>query len=257
MPSLARILIYPIKSLDPIEVSEATVLPGGALEHDRRFALFDREGRLVNGKRTPAIHRLRPQFDLAAGTVELHAGQAPRTFHLDADRAALEAWLSDHLGTAVSLRENRSAGFPDDTECPGPTIVSTATLREVARWFPGMAVDEARLRFRANLEIDDVDPFWEDRLYRDEGQTVSFRIGSVSFLGTNPCQRCVVPTRSPTTGERTVDFMSLLEERRYETLPHWATRSRFDHFYRLAVNTRPASGTGGVIRVGDEVTVAE
>ncbi|MGQ0634918.1 MAG: MOSC domain-containing protein [Planctomycetaceae bacterium] len=257
MPHLARILIYPLKSFDPIEVSEATVLPDGALEHDRQFALFDSEGRVVNGKRTLAVHRLRTQFDLAAGTITLEAGAARRTFRLDADRAALEAWLSEHLGTPLTLRENRDGGFPDDGESPGPTVISTPTLVEVAGWFPGLTLDEVRLRFRANLEIDGVEPFWEDRLYGEEGDAVAFQIGSVSFLGTNPCQRCVVPTRSPFTGARTAEFTSLFEERRYEALPFWATRSRFDHFYRLATNTRPASRAGGVIRVGDEVRIAE
>ena len=58
-------------------------------------------------------------------------------------------------------------------------------------------------------------------------------------------------------GRRYPDFGRIFEERRYETLPYWATRSRFDHFYRLAVNTRLPAPVDGVIRVGDEVVVAE
>jgi hypothetical protein len=39
-------------------------------------------------------------------------------------------------------------------------------------------------------------------------------------------------------------------------LPEWAEKSRFNHFYRLAVNTIvPADQAGKMVRVGDEVQV--
>ncbi len=42
--------------------------------------------------------------------------------------------------------------------------------------------------------------------------------------------------------------------RREQTLPSWAARSRFDHYDRLAVNTRLAETAGEtVIRLGDTV----
>jgi len=39
-------------------------------------------------------------------------------------------------------------GFPDDTIANGPIIVSTASLQSVCEWFPGLTVDDVRLRFR-------------------------------------------------------------------------------------------------------------
>lgn len=250
---LARISVYPFKSLDAISVDEARVLPSGALEHDRRFALVDAQGKFINGKRTPRAHLVRSRYDPASRTLTLSVGEATRSFHVDADRHALEAWFSHFFGTATQLIENADAGFPDDTDSPGPTVISRGTLNEVTSWFEGLSPDETRRRFRANLEIDGVEPFWEDRLYSEAGLAVRFRIGEVLLEGTNPCQRCVVPTRSSQTGERTADFTTIFESRRYEALPYWATRSRFDHFYRLAVNTRPVAGRAGVIRVGDMV----
>lgn len=264
MPRLARILIYPLKSFDPVSVDEVRVLPSGALEHDRQFALFDAADKWVNGKRTPKIHSLRTDFNLASRTITLHeegdrqqslAAQA-RSFHLDDDRGALERYLSNQLGTSVQLREDSVGGFPDDTDSPGPTVITTATLAEVASWYPEISIDEVRRRFRANLEIEADEPFWEDRLYSEEGATVRFRIGQIEFLGNNPCQRCAVPTRSSRTGERTPEFTSIFEKRRSETLPHWAVRARFNHFYRLATNTRPVSEAGGRIAVGDEVAIS-
>ena len=64
MPRLARIALYPIKSLDPISVDAADLLPCGALKHDRQFALVDVAGRFVNGKRTDLVHRLETANEL-------------------------------------------------------------------------------------------------------------------------------------------------------------------------------------------------
>src|SRR5438045_4296833 len=255
MPRLARILIYPVKSFDGTAVDEARVLPSGALEYDRRFALFDAEGQVVNGKRTPQMHRLRSRFDLKAGRVTLSSGTQSRDFSLASDRGEIEEWLATFFGFPVRLEENALAGFPDDTVAPGPTIVSAATIAEVSSWYEELALEEIRRRFRANLIIDGVEPFWEDRLYSEEGQFVRFQVGNVRLEGAYPCQRCVVPTRSSETGERYDEFGKIFESRRYETLPYWATRSRFDHFYRLAVNTRPTPGVTGTICVGDEVQI--
>jgi uncharacterized protein YcbX len=53
---LGRILIFPIKSLDGIQLDEVTITKGGILENDRIYAIFDEEGRVVNGKRTALVH---------------------------------------------------------------------------------------------------------------------------------------------------------------------------------------------------------
>jgi hypothetical protein len=249
--------IYPIKSFDGTAVDEARVLPSGALENDRRFALFDAEGQVVNGKRTPHMHRLRSRFDRNGGRVTLSDGPRSRDFSLASDRRQIEEWLATFFGFPVRLEENAAAGFPDDTVAPGPTVVSAATLAEVSSWYEELAFEEIRRRFRANLIIDGVEPFWEDRLYSEEGQFVRFQVGKVNLEGAYPCQRCVVPTRSSETGERYDEFAKIFEARRYETLPYWATRSRFDHFYRLAVNTRPIAGVTGTIRVGDDVEIVD
>ncbi len=261
-PHLARITIYPIKSLDGVVVERATALAGGALEHDRRFALRNPTGEYVNGKRFEAVHRLRSTFDPVGSTVSVAAertGQqaAFRRFDLDADRKALEAWLRDYFGLKepLELVENAVAGFPDDTDSPGPTIVSTATLETVAGWFPGLSLDEVRRRFRANLEIGGVEAFWEDRLYGEADQVVRFQIGALTLEGVNPCQRCAVPTRDSLTGASMPHFAKQFAERREQTLPAWAARSRFDHFYRLAVNTRPAASECVQIQLGDRVRI--
>jgi hypothetical protein len=252
---LARISVYPVKGLDPIELDACAIATGGALAGDRRFALVDGEGRPVSGKRCPTIHRVRARHALAEGEIELEAPGAPLArFRLAGDQAEIEAWLGRALALPVRLVRDDARGFPDDTAAWGPTVISTASLAEVAGWFPGLAVDGARRRFRANLEIDGVPAFWEDRLFGPAGATVPFRIGDVLALGTNPCARCVVPTRDPDTGDVLSGFQKAFVARRRATLPGWADAGRFDHFYRLAVNTRidPAEA-GKRLSRGDEL----
>lgn len=257
-PHLTAIYIYPIKSLDPVALTQATLLNTGAIKHDREFALVDEQGRFVNGKRHAKIHQLRSTFDLELQwlTLQIQGTDQIAVFHLDGDRTALEAWLSDFLGFSVKLIQNTLMGFPDDTNASGPTVISTGTLEEVASWFPDVSINEMRLRLRTNLEIGGVAPFWEDQLFTQEGQCVEFRVGEVLLEGINPCQRCVVPTRDSQTGEVTANFQKTFIQRRRETLPSWVTLSRFNHFYRLSVNTNvPESETGKQLRCGDAIAL--
>ncbi len=256
MPRLASITVYPIKSLPGANLAQVTLLPSGALRWDRRWAIVDAAGKFINAKRTAEIHRLRATFDLSTVSVTLASANLPAArFSLDGDLAPIEAWLGDFFREAVRLIENPAVGFPDDTDATGPTIVTTGTVNEVSQWFAPMPVDEVRRRFRANLEFDAAEPFWEDRLYGPPGEGVPFRIGDARLEGSNPCQRCVVPTRHPETAQVTANFAKRFSEHRERTLPDWADRARFDHFYRLSVNTRPVVAEAAEICVGDELTI--
>jgi len=158
----------------------------------------------------------------------------------------------------VQLQQNTTMGFPDDTNSPGATIISTATLTEVASWFSGISIDEMRRRIRANIEIDGVPPFWEDRLFTNNGEIVSFRVGDVKFLGINPCQRCVVPTRDSYSGEVYPNFQKIFGQKRQATMPTWVNKAQFNHFFRLSVNTRvPVSAAGKMIALGSSIKICQ
>ncbi len=253
---LERIVVFPVKSLDGHDVREARILPSGALEHDRRFAIVDAGGALVNGKREPRIHRLRTSYDAASRRITLRANGAASdvSFSMDEERAPLESWLSDFLGYPVVVREDAAGGFPDDRDAPGPTLVAAESLAEVARWFPAVTAAALARRFRVNLIVRGFPPFGDDRLVGTASAPVRFRLGSMTFEGVNPCQRCAVPSRDPETGEGDPLFAKTFATRRRDALPSWAPRERFDHFYRFTVNTRLTPGSaGGTIRVGDPV----
>jgi uncharacterized protein len=252
-PAVKSISLHPTKSLGPVTVEAALVLPSGALEHDREFALFDEQGKVMNGKREQRIHGIRATYDVEKFTVALNDS---RPFHLISDHREIELWMESFLGIRVLMKRNTQTGFPDDLESPGPTIVGSATLREVSGWFGITDPLETSRRFRANIELATDAPFWEDCLFGEADTVTEFHVGDVTILGVNPCQRCAVPSRDPSSGRVTPDFQRVFAEKRAESLPPWATKSRFNHYYRLAVNTQvPATETGKLIRVGDVVSL--
>ncbi len=233
-PRLANIRLHPIKSLDPVQVNEARIGPGGGLELDRAWALYSVDGEWVNGKRTAAIHLIRASYapDLRSVTLSVPGDRRKipvKTFAFPSGTADAAKWFSGYFEQPITLR-HAPEGFPDDTLASGPTIVSTATLQAVCDLFPGMTLVDVRLRFRTTLEIDadrsaatpgDVPAFWEDQLFgEDERSVVRFRIGRRSHI------------------------------------PRWTPEARFDHYYRLATNTRVApSETGKLLQVGDALVL--
>ena len=254
---LERIDLYPIKSLDGVSVQAAKLLESGALQYDRTFALFDQTHKFVNGKRYISIHQVRSRFadDFSQVTLQADHAMPAQTFQMTQESSELAAWFSDYFQQPINIRQNNATGFPDDTDSPGPTVISTATLQAVADWF-GLTLAVTRRRFRTNLEINGVPAFWEDHLFAGTGEPVHFQVGSVLLQGINPCQRCVVPTRDPLTGEAIAAFQKQFVQKRAATLPPTVARSRFNHFYRLAVNTRGLPGTAGkTLQVGDPVSV--
>ena len=186
------------------------------------------------------------------------------------------AWLAEAFGQPVLLVERVDGGFPDDREAAGPTVISKATLVEVARWFR-LDVDECRRRFRANLELGGCDAFWEDSLasparpelqpplgelpsdlpadpYADlpPPEPRAFSIGDVRFQATNVCRRCVVPSRYSRTGAVTEQFRDVFEAWRGQTLPVGVDASGWSHLYRLGVNTI-LQDSGGSLLAGSSV----
>ena len=262
-PRLSTIQLHPIKSLDPVSVNEARIGPGGGLEYDRAWALYSADGQWVNGKRTAAVHLIRAAYapDLKSVTLGVPGDKRKiptKTFAFPGDAAGASVWFSNYFEQPITVRHSPE-GFPDDNVAYGPTVVSTATLQAIAALFPetGMTFENARLRFRMTLELDSVPAFWEDQLYGEEVRSsVRFRIGEVNFEGSNPCARCPVPPRDPHTGEVIPGFQKRLSDYRRANMPPWVAEARFDHYYRLGVNTRVAfTESGKLLRLNDPVVI--
>lgn len=288
-PRLANIRLHPIKALDPHFVNEARIGANGGLEMDRVWALYSADNRWVNGKRTAAMHLIRSEYAPDIGSVTLtvpgdRRNIPPMTFAFPGDTEGAALWFSMYFEQPIQVRYT-AEGEPDDGLAPGPTIVSSASLQAVCEWFPGMPLDEARRRFRTTLEIGDPEydvaeradssrkapersseiaghaltlpAFWEDQLFAETAESVvRFKIGDIAFEGSNPCARCPVPSRDTHSGTADAGFQKRFTELRRAQLPPWSPVERFDHFYRLAVNTRvPGTERGKVLRVGDRLAL--
>ena len=292
MPRIAELVAYPLKSNDGVALDRAELGSAGALRGDRTYALVEAGidpheasvgggGGYVNGKSEPAVHGLRASYELG-GLTDASTADAPpadatptavtlsrparpetgsdadeRRFALPDDADALEAWVGEYLGYAVDLVREPDGGLPDDRAARGPTVVARATLETVAGWFDAVAdATEMRRRLRPNVVLDDCPAFWEDRLFADRGEAVRFAAGDAELLGVNPCQRCAVPSRDPDTGAEIDGFRERFITNRRATLPDWTESDRFDHDFRLMVNTVvPEAQWGSTLAVGDEVTI--
>lgn len=253
---LEKITIYPIKSLTGIPLNHTEITEHGSLKNDRRWALFDKDQKVFNAKRSELLHQI--DFEMPSPehwSLKFKNEQtSTEMFEFQKDMKKIESWFSDHLKTKLKIKENTEHGFPDDLEAKGPTLVSLQSLKTVCSWFSELSVEECQNRFRANLMIQAPQPFWEDRLVGKKGQTLLFQLGNIEFQGLKICQRCIVPTRSTQNGSISPDFIKTFKANRESSLPNWSERSRFDHFYRLAINTQISPNqTGQSLRIGDSL----
>ena len=262
---LAEIRIHPVKALRATLVPSATVEPWG-LALDRRWMVVDAEGRLVTQREHPvmatiaATHRpggllLRAgERSLAVAEPAADAGEITVTVWRDAvpARAAPEAaaflteaigapcrlvWMHDPTARAVDARYAPSGGSVNFSDGFPVLLATTGSLADLNDRLPQPVPIG---RFRANLVIAGASPWDEDRWRR-------IRVGAVVFAVVKPCDRCIVTTIDPDTGER---------PDRSEPL---RTLGRFRRDVRGSVmfgqNLVPL--TGGEIHVGDELGVLE
>lgn len=257
-PIVSRITIYPIKSLDGIDLQKALIAEGGCLLHDREYAITDQHGKFINGKSNPLVHTLRTTFDLEQETVgfKLQEETIWTTFHLQKEKTAIVNFLSHYFRQPIQFLQNSTGRFLDIPDVSGATILSTASLESVAQWYEGIDIAETRSRFRATIEITDVPAFWEDQLCSSPGKKIEFKIGDVTLFGMAPRERCIVPTRNPETAASTFAFAKTFARQRAATLPSWSSLKEYDHYYYLSVDCHlPNSEIGKYLEVGSEVVV--
>ena len=257
-PILTKITIYPIKSLDGIDLEKAQVTKGGCLLHDREFAIVDESGNFINGKSTPRIHRLRSAVNFEHKTISFCGPDEEqwKQYHFAKEKQAIEAFLSSFFEKKAFLLQDNTGRFMDVPDLSGVTIVSTSSLNEVGSWYAGMGLEETRKRFRTTLEIEGVAPFWEDNLFADQHSIVEFKIGEVTVHGMSPRARCIVPTRHPETGNVTRAFPKVFANKRASTLPSGSNLDLYGHYYYLTVDCLiPESEIGKNLIIGDELKI--
>jgi uncharacterized protein YcbX len=254
---LTTIQVFPIKSLDPVVVEQSTITTGRSLHFDRRWALHrSSDGKTVNGKKYPAVHRLRARYDLANKWVGLTAPQQREEgFVLEGDYKALNAYLSDYFGEQVSVSENVQQGFPDHTiGNVGASLISTATLKRVGTWFD-LSVEEVNRRMRMNLIVEANEAFDEDALLAEDPENLKdYYLGEVLLHPYKPCVRCPVPTRDAQTGAITRGFQKAYVQQRLALQPQLLEHPLYDHAYNCGLVLQLSTAAiGKKLQVGDQL----
>lgn len=216
MPTLARISITALKST-ALRHPERVVLGPDGVAENRRFFMIDASGGLLSAPRHPGVFGIVADYDTVRERLALAFPDGTREegSARPADEAVtvdfwgrptpgrlvegdLAAALSAFVGEPVRLVRAMADG--DGCDDHPVTLVSSASIRELARHAGRDAVDARR--FRMLLEIEGSSPHeedaWEGRLLRVGGAVL--RVGG-------PVPRCDVTQRDPDTGERDLETL--------------------------------------------------
>lgn len=231
MITVAQLCVYPVKSLQGIEVARVRLDIRG-LQHDRQWMVADSAYRFVSQRELPAMAQIAVTLTEealvlahpAAGSLRIACEQFSRTMVeacIWADRclvwdegAAAQAWLTEVLGTwnGGSLRLLR---FPPSTIRPVDPdylrgeiahtafsdgfpflVTSTASLQELNRRLVENCSQAVPMdRFRPNIVIDGVAAFAEDGI-----ATLQAADGRYSLALRKPCKRCPTTTVDQRSG---------------------------------------------------------
>lgn len=258
-PYLSRIRIYPIKSLDPVELEEVEI-GIHSLKQDREYAILAADGNFINGKRTGRVNQLKAEYDLKEEKVffSVRGELEIKEFHLQRDEIAIADYLSEFFQTKVYFLRRTAGELMDIPYTSSVTITSEASLLSLKSDLPNYDVEELRLRFRTNIELAGVNAFEEEWLFGNPGIGMRFKIGDVEMIGISPRARCNVPPRNPFTGETDKTFVKSVIQSRTKSLPEGSRLPLFGNFYQFTVNTYlPKSEMGKKIKLGDQIELIE
>lgn len=263
MPRVVALTRYPVKGFTAESIEALTVQPDGRIEGDRvlafRFARAaepeEREGLDYWPKAKglalqdfPALAALRLTFDSAARRIRivLNGTELVEDGLDDAGRARIIEAVTEYVMSTPEAARLRGPG-----RLPLALVGDGATSRfqDRPRGFVsvhgqasvdalsaevGSPVDSRR--FRSNVVVEGM-PAWQELEWTGE-----VRIGGVTFSTEGPIVRCLATHANPDTGERDAPVLTTLTRGIGQKQPTLG---------RLLLPT----GQGGVIRIGDEVSV--
>lgn len=274
--TIARLRIYPVKSLGGIELTSA-VLHTTGLQWDRHWMVVDADGVFVSQRALARMALLQPE--LRASTLALHAPGRP-TLELplqalgpqhqvqvwDDTVAALDMgdaaaqWLQHSLGTA-GLRLVRFDPAVQ-RECSRKWTQGLAAHTQFADGYPVLvcssaAMDElnARLlahgeaavgmaRFRPNIVLGDTlahdEDHWSDMEVLDAHHQVLAGLRLVK-----PCARCPIPDIDPATAVSRPAVGDALRAYRQD--------ARVNGAITFGMNAIVTQGAGALLQVGQRV----
>jgi uncharacterized protein YcbX len=195
--------VYPVKACRALTVDEIALGPLG-LEHDRRFAFVQADGRALTQRDQPLLATIQPRLDgdtlhldfggllhLALPLPEFSASASVDVWGKPIAARALPqsriAGAADYLGTPVrlvALDPQGQRSFADSR----PVLVTTTSALSSLNAGLGHAVGMERFRTNIVLEGGQDWPTLEGKAVRLERD--------------KPCGRCEVTTIDQTSGER-------------------------------------------------------
>lgn len=221
---IIRIYRYPVKGLNPENLSEVALEIGGTLINDRRFALalgstkFDTatphwlpKTNFLALVRNEKLAALETAFDDETDTLQVNYG----------GKQVARGKLTDPVGCALledfffTYMKEEAKGKPRLVEARGETIftdqkqklisiVNLASVRALEQ-FAGLSVDP--IRFRANIYIDGIESWSEFNWVGKE-----LLCGKVTLEVTERIDRCAAINVDPQTGKRDINLIQFLQD---------------------------------------------
>ncbi len=233
--NLSAIYIYPVKSLPAVPVETARAGDLG-LQGDRRWMLCDDNGRFISLREEKKMTRFRIapasdawqigwENDSVIIPRELQSGDARRVtiwedeVNVLAGKPEWDAWFSDKLGRTCQLvyrhdggsrlvKERWRTGTEEVSFADGyPYLLVGESSLKALESETGQTLDI--LRFRPNLVVSGDAPYAEFT-YRQ------LQVGEAVLNGLKPCERCVVTTIDPATGQQGKEPLRTLARSRVE-----------------------------------------
>ena len=238
-PCIQALYVYPLKSAQGIALAHAQLGASG-LAWDRHWMVVRPDGAFLTQRTHPHLARIATELT-PQGLRLSAAGCEPLRLPFEAAPAAVRpvriwrdactgidagepaaAWVSALLGEPVRVvyapdsptrrADSHYAGslppplaFPDGF----PLLICAQASLEALN--VRLATPLPMNRFRANLVLEGLEPFAEDRID-------TIRIGPVTLRLVKPCTRCIIPSRDQHTGEPDLDPLPVLRRFRFD--PH-------------------------------------
>jgi uncharacterized protein YcbX len=260
--TLSDIIIYPVKSLAGISLTDCPVTKTG-FQYDRKWMLVDNQGLFLSQRSLPKMALINTaltpehlivsapnQSDLALSLAPTDGEIIASTIWHDQCEARhisqhTDTWFSDFLGIDCRL-----VYFPDEnSRFVDANYAQTTDQTAFSDGFPFLLISENSLvslnqamqinlsmnRFRPNLVIAGCPGYAEDS-WRE------IRIGDIEFRLPKPCARCSVPTIDPDTAKTGKEPLTTLNR-----LRKWQNKV---YFGQNAIHNQC-----GTLSIGDKVQI--
>jgi uncharacterized protein len=277
--TIARLRIYPVKSLGGIDLQRA-VLGATGLQWDRHWMVVDAQGDFVSQRELAGMALVQPE--LRASSLALQAaGMAPLEVPLEAQGAQRQVQVWDDTVTALDMGDEAAHWLQRSLGVTGLRLVrfDPAVQRACSRkWTQGLAAHtqfadgypvlvcssaaldnlNARLaaqgetavgieRFRPNIVLDgslahDEDHWSEMDVLDTEEEQVAV-LASLRLV--KPCARCPIPDIDPATALSHPAVGNALRVYRQD--------SRVNGAVTFGMNAIVTHGAGAVLQVGQRV----